>query len=119
AEMERLEEFTFFQYVPTGVYNGMIYPLRKYSIKGILWYQGESNTEYPYDYKEIFEAVIEDWRNTWNAGELPFLYVQLANFEDSRDGNRWCHLRERQKRALEVPNTGMAVTIDVGGYNEI
>ena len=119
TEMERLEEFTFFQYKPTGVYNAMIYPLRKYSIKGILRYQGESNTGYPYDYKEIFEAVIEDWRNTWNMGEIPFLYVQLANYEDPNGGNGWCHLRERQRRALEIPNTGMAVTIDVGGYNEL
>jgi sialate O-acetylesterase len=119
GRMEKLEEFTFFQYKPTGVYNAMIYPLRKYNIKGILWYQGESNTEYPYDYTEIFKAVIEDWRNTWKSEELPFLYVQLTNFEDPRDGNRWCHLRERQRRVLEVPNTGMVVTIDVGEYNEL
>lgn len=119
ARMEKLEEFTFFQYKPTGVYNGIIYPLHKYKIRGILWYQGESNTEYPHDYKEIFKAVIEDWRNTWNLRELPFLYVQLPNFEDSRDGNRWSYLREHQRRSLKIPNTGMAVTIDIGEYNEL
>lgn len=119
TRMKELQDFTFFQYKPTGVYNGMIYPLRRYKIKGVLWYQGESNTEYPHDYKKIFKAVIEDWRNTWGLSELPFLYVQLTNFKDLRKGNRWAYLREHQRRALKIPNTGMAVTIDVGEYNEL
>ncbi|MDQ2086975.1 sialate O-acetylesterase [Herbivorax sp. ANBcel31] len=119
ARMEELKEFTFFQYKPTGVYNSIIYPLRKYNIKGALWYQGESNTGYPYDYKEIFRSVIEDWRNTWSSGEFPFLFVQLANYEDPNDSSMWAYLREQQRRSLEIPNTGMAVSIDIGEYNEL
>ena len=113
---------TFFQYKPTGLYNGMIYPLRKYAIKGVLWYQGESNDSYPYGYKEIFEAVITDWRKIWNIGTFPFLYVQLANYCPWRkepEVSSWARLREEQRKALEVPETGMVVTIDKGMYNDL
>lgn len=113
---------TFFQYKPTGVFNGMIYPLRKYAIKGIMWYQGESNTGYPYDYKELFEAVIKDWRELWNLGELPFLYVQLPNFclwKKEPDISGWARLRNEQRKALEIPGTGMVVAIDKGMYNDL
>ena len=65
---------TFFQYKPIGVYNGMIYPLRNYSIRGVLWYQGESNTGHPYDYKELFETVINDWRKLWNNTNLSNMF---------------------------------------------
>lgn len=113
---------TFFQYKPTGVYNGMIYPLRNYSIRGILWYQGESNTGYPYDYKDLLEAVIMDWRKLWNLGDIPFYYVQLANYCPWRmepEVSGWAQVREAQRQILELPNTGMAVTIDVGMYNDL
>jgi len=113
---------TFFKYKPTGLYNGMIYPLRNYSIRGVLWYQGESNTGYPYDYKELFKAVINDWRKLWDLGDIPFYYVQLANYCPWRmepEVSGWAELREAQRRVLKVPNTGMAVTIDVGMYNDL
>ncbi len=113
---------TFFQYKPTGLYNGMIYPLRKYMIRGVLWYQGESNTDYPYDYKDLFESVIRDWRETWNIGEFPFLYVQLANYcpwKKEPDISGWARLREEQRKVLEVPGTGMVVTVDKGMYNDL
>ena len=113
---------TFFQYKPTGVYNGMIYPLRRYTIKGVLWYQGESNDSYPSDYKDLFEAVILDWRQTWNIGAFPFLYVQLANYCPWRkepEESSWARLREEQRKAMEVPGTGMVVTIDKGMYNDL
>lgn len=113
---------TFFQYKPTGVYNGMIYPLRKYSIAGVLWYQGESNTGYPYDYKDLFEAVIADWRKLWKREELPFYYVQLANHCPWRlepEVSGWAYVREAQRQTMKVPNTGMAVIIDVGMYNDL
>lgn len=116
------DPITFFQYKPTGLYNGMIYPLRNYSIRGVLWYQGESNTGYPYDYKELFEAVINDWRKLWDLGNIPFYYVQLANYCPWRmepEVSGWAELREAQRRVLELPNTGMAVTIDVGMYNDL
>lgn len=113
---------TFFEYKPAGVYNGMIYPLRNYSVRGILWYQGESNTGYPYDYKELFEAVINDWRKLWNLGDIPFYYVQLPNYcpwKIEPEVSGWAVVRDAQRRILEMPNTGMAVTIDVGMYNDL
>lgn len=122
AILRPMSTTTFFQYKPSGVYNAMIYPLRKFGVKGILWYQGESNTGYPYDYKELFDAVISDWRSTWKLGELPFIYVQLANFCPWRmepEESGWARLREEQRQALSIPGTGMAVTIDVGMYNDL
>lgn len=122
ASMETQKPTTFFQYKPTGVYNAMIYPLRRYAIKGVLWYQGESNTGHPHDYKELFEAVISDWRKVWNLGDFPFLYVQLANFcpwREEPEVSGWARLRDEQRKVLQVPNTGMAVTIDVGMYNDL
>lgn len=113
---------TFFQYKPSGVYNGMIYPLRKYAIRGVLWYQGESNTGNPYDYKELFEAVISDWRKLWRQGDFPFYYVQLANHCPWRmepEVSGWAKVREAQRQVMKIPNTGMAVTIDVGMYNDL
>lgn len=113
---------TFFQYKPTGVYNGMIYPLRNYSITGVLWYQGESNTGYPHDYRELFESVISDWRRLWNSPKLPFYYVQLANYSPWRlepEVSGWAQVREAQRQVMDVPNTGMAVIIDVGMYNDL
>jgi sialate O-acetylesterase len=113
---------TFFQYKPTGVYNGMIYPLRNYSIKGVIWYQGESNDGHPSDYKDLFETVIKDWRATWSLGNFPFLYVQLANYCPWRrepEISSWARIREEQRRVMETENTGMAVTIDIGEYNDL
>jgi len=113
---------TFFQYKPSGVYNGMIYPLRNYSIKGVIWYQGESNGGYPYDYKDLFETVIKDWRATWSLGNFPFFYVQLANYCPWRrepEVSGWARIREEQRRVMETENTGMAVIIDVGEYNDL
>jgi sialate O-acetylesterase len=113
---------TFFQYKPTGVYNGMIYPLRNYSIAGVLWYQGESNTGYPYDYKDLFKTLIGDWRRLWKKEKLPFYYVQLANHCPWRlepEVSGWAYVREAQRQTMEMPNTGMAVIIDVGMYNDL
>lgn len=117
-----LEPITFFQYKPCGVFNNMIYPLRNHKVRGFLWYQGESNTREPYGYKELFQAVIEDWRANWGQGYLPFNFVQLSNFclwKLEPEVSGWARLREEQRRALAIPNTGMAVTIDVGHYNEL
>lgn len=113
---------TFFQYKPTGVYNSMIYPLRRLNISGVLWYQGESNTDDPFNYKDLFEAVIKDWRATWNIGEFPFLYVQLANYCPWRQEppvSGWARIREEQRKVLELAGTGMAVSFDVGNYNDL
>lgn len=113
---------TVFQYKPTGVYNGMIYPLRNYCIRGFLWYQGESNVGNPYGYKELFEALVNDWRKLWNLGDLPFFYVQLPNYcpwKQEPEVSGLAEIREAQRQILRLPNTGMAVTIDVGMYNDL
>ncbi|WP_244996395.1 sialate O-acetylesterase [Paenibacillus woosongensis] len=120
TSIEALEPSTFFQYKPSGVYNSMIAPLREYPVKGILWYQGESNTGQPAGYRKLFAALVRDWRRNWGSADLPFIYVQLANFGEEGDAQvNWAELREEQRRSLEVPNTAMAVTIDVGEYNDL
>ncbi|MFA7420142.1 MAG: sialate O-acetylesterase [Melioribacteraceae bacterium] len=101
---------------PCGLYNGMIYPLAPFSFRGVIWYQGEANVSRAYQYRKLFPALINDWRELWRAGDFPFYYVQLPNFqrepEPSKSG--WTELREAQLLTLAVPNTGMAVTIDIG-----
>lgn len=120
AVAEALEPQTFFQYMPSGVYNSMIAPLRDYPIKGILWYQGESNTGRPAGYSELFASLLQDWRRNWGSGEIPFIYAQLANLGEEDDSQvNWAELREEQRKGLQVPNTAMAVTIDVGEYNDL
>lgn len=113
---------TFFQFKPLGLYNGMISPLLNYTIKGVIWYQGESNTGKPLEYQKLFPALIADWRQKWNEGDFPFLYVQLANFMQAKSQpseSGWAELREAQLRILSVPNTGMAVAIDIGEANDL
>lgn len=114
---------TFWQYKPTGLFNGMIAPLLNYSIKGIIWYQGESNTDRPEGYCKKLCDLVEDWRKKWGDSSLPFLYVQLANFMEPKpqpcDSN-WARLREEQRRALlYLDNVGMAVAIDLGEWNDL
>ncbi len=107
---------------PAALYNAMVAPVINYSIKGFIWYQGESNTGRPEEYAKLQPAQIADWRNKWNQGELPFLYVQLPNFMDANylpSESQWAMLRESQLKALSVPNTGMAVAIDLGEWNDI
>jgi sialate O-acetylesterase len=108
---------------PCQLFNTMIAPLIPYGIRGTLWYQGESNTGQSLQYRTIFPALIEDWRNHWGQGDFPFLFVQLANYEasrgDSQKGSAWAELREAQTMTLSLPNTGMAVTIDIGEEKDI
>ncbi len=107
---------------PTGLYNTMVAPAIKYRIKGILWYQGEANTGKPLEYRQLFKALIEDWRNKWQQGLVPFLYVQLPNFMEVQylpSESQWAELRFGQLKSLSVPNTAMAVTIDAGEWNDI
>lgn len=102
---------------PTVLFNSMINPLVPYGIKGFLWYQGESNAEDAYNYRELFPLLITDWRNHWQQGDLPFLYVQLANYMQRKSlpsESEWAELREAQTMTLSMPNTGMACAIDVG-----
>ncbi len=107
---------------PSGLYNAMIVPLLPYTIQGAIWYQGESNAGRAYQYRKLFPAMIESWRQNWNEGQFPFLFVQLANYRQTKDEpaeSDWAELREAQTMTLDLPNTGMAVIIDIGEANDI
>ncbi len=122
AEMPPLESQTFIRWKPMGLYNAMIAPLLNYQIKGVIWYQGESNAGRPWDYRELFTTMINDWREKWNEGNFPFLYVQLPNYGEAKSEpseSGWALLQEAQLKTLSVPNTAMAVTIDIGEWNDI
>ncbi len=105
-------------YTPTLLFNGMIAPLIPYGIKGAIWYQGESNTGNPELYKTLFPLMIKNWREEWGLGDFPFYYVQIApyNYGPNVESQK---LREAQLITLSVPNTGMAVTLDIGNPNNI
>lgn len=120
AITEVLEPQTFFHYMPAGNFNGMIAPLRHYSIAGVLWYQGESNTGRPMGYAERFRAMVQDWREAWGIGEFPVIAVQLANFgPEGEQYTDWAELREEQRKGLDVPRTALAAAIDLGESNDL
>jgi sialate O-acetylesterase len=111
-----------FQNQPTALYNAMVAPVINYTIKGFLWYQGEANTSRAEEYAKLQPAMIADWRNKWKELNAPFLYVQLPGFMDYNylpSESNWAMLRESQLRSLSVPNTAMAVAIDLGEWNDI
>ncbi len=122
AQMPPLDGQTFIRWMPIGLYNAMIAPLLNYKIKGTIWYQGESNAGRPNDYHSLMVTLINDWREKWYEGDFPFLFVQLPNFMDPTSepvNSDWALLREAQLNTLSVPNTGMAVTYDIGEWNDI
>jgi sialate O-acetylesterase len=105
---------------PGAIFNGMVAPATRYAIRGVIWYQGESNTALtraPH-YGRLFRTMIEDWRRAWGLGDLPFLFVQLAGFGADSESD-WPELREAQRRALATTNTAMAVAIDLGEPDNI
>jgi sialate O-acetylesterase len=102
-----------------GLFDGKIAPLIPYAIRGVLWYQGEANTvppKGPY-YEHQLRLLVRDWRERWGEGDLPFAWVQLPNFK--APGRDWVLVREAMLKALDLPNTGMVVTIDIGDNNNI
>ncbi len=103
-------------HMPGGLYNAMIRPLIPYAIKGVIWYQGESNADRAYQYRDLLKAMITNWRTDWRQGDFPFLIVQLANYAATPrwPQSTWAELREAQAMACELPNTGLAVTVDIG-----
>jgi sialate O-acetylesterase len=100
----------------------MLAPLTNYTNKGFTFYQGESNTGRPDEYIRLQQAMITDWRRKWNNPDAPFLYVQLPGFMDYNylpAESQWAAFRDAQRKSLAVPNTGMAVTIDLGEWNDL
>ncbi|HNR18117.1 MAG TPA: sialate O-acetylesterase [Chitinophagaceae bacterium] len=106
------------QKLPTLMYNSMLHPYIGYTIKGVLWYQGESNRENAHEYRSLFASLITSWRKQWQQGDFPFYFAQIAPFEPGK----WnaAFLREAQLKTMQtVSNTGMAVTMDIGEQNVI
>ncbi|MFO0840128.1 MAG: sialate O-acetylesterase [Phycisphaerae bacterium] len=104
---------------PAALYNGMIAPLIPYAIRGAIWYQGESNRDHADVYRGLFGAMIEDWRGRWGRGDFPFYFVQIAPFRYGDRVGRAADIRQAQLETLGVPNTGMAVTLDIGNLDDI
>lgn len=107
---------------PQTLYNGMVAPSRMYTVKGVIWYQGESNVARAVQYERLFPALIRDWRVAFGQPEMPFLFVQLAGFTQQTEGchpSVWAELRESQRLSLAVPVTGMATAVDLGDANDI
>jgi sialate O-acetylesterase len=105
---------------PAWLYNGMVAPAINYPVKGVIWYQGESNSDVrrAASYERVFPALIEDWRKQWRVGDFPFLFVQISSFKSTAKEN-WPIIREAQRRTLGLINTGMAVTIDIGNPDNV
>ena len=110
----------FAAWAPAALYNGMIAPLAPFAIRGVIWYQGEANAspDRASLYARLFQTMIRDWRNSWGEGDFPFLFVQIANW-NTEPGELWPEVRNAQRQALALRNTGMAVTIDIGDPNDI
>lgn len=105
-----------------GLYNILISPLQNYNLKGVIWYQGETNAGRGLEYRQLFKDVILDWRSQLSQPDLPFLFVQLANLgipNKQTVESGWAETRDAQRRALELPHTGMAVAFDIGEWNDI
>jgi sialate O-acetylesterase len=110
----------FAAWAPAALFNGMIAPLTPFAIRGAIWYQGEANTgpDRAPLYARLFQTMIRDWRNSWGEGEFPFLFVQIANWNTAAE-DLWPDVRNAQRQALALKNTGMAVTIDIGDAVDI
>jgi sialate O-acetylesterase len=107
---------------PSCLYNAMIAPILPYGIRGAIWYQGESNASRAKQYETLFPAMIRNWRDDWGQGDFPFGFVQLANFmarKPEPGQSNWAELRDAQTKTLALPNTGMAVIIDIGDEKDI
>jgi len=120
--LEPIPQIHNYQYSPDVLFNGMIAPLIPYGLTGFLWYQGEANDSEAYNYRQMFPMMIADWRQRWQRGNLPFLFVQLANFMSRKPlptESEWAELREAQAMALSQPKTAMACTIDIGEGSDI
>jgi sialate O-acetylesterase len=106
-------------WIPAALYNGMVAPFTPYTIKGFLWYQGETDSapDRVGLYAKLLPTLIADWRRQWRQGNLPFLFVQISSFESPQEN--WGLIRDSQRRSLQVANTGMAVTLDIGQRDNV
>ena len=121
-QMEYLPEKTFFNYMASAMFNGMISPVSPYKICAVIYYQGESDVGHPNRYALEFRALVNDWRKSWKEKQLPIIYVQLAGFSDGnikKQGTQWAEFREVQRQAMEIENTAMIQAYDVGEYNDL
>lgn len=144
ARAQPMQPTTTLHYLPSSLFNAKLAPALPLKIKGVIWYQGESNVERPdaqvaqrkpgfqcqhesctattSEYRYLFGDLIRDWRAQFNQGDFPFLYVQLANFLPASQlpgESKWAELREAQRQTLEIKNTSMTVAIDAGEWNDI
>lgn len=109
-------------FYPAELHNAMLRPLSRLGIKGVLWYQGENNGDRAAQYDCLFPRLINDWRELWGNWDMPFYFVQLANWRERKDvqpHSDWAYLRESQQKALHIPNTAMAVAVDLGEADDI
>ena len=108
---------------PANIYNGVLKPTIGYGIRGVIWYQGESNAGRAYQYRDLFPLMIQSWRDEWKQGDFPFYWVQLADYlaeKPEPEGSSWAELREAQTMTMQrLPNTGEAVIIDLGEGRDI
>ena len=118
----QLPKVEYFNWKSGFMFNAMIAPLTNYAVKGVIWYQGESNAGRPDEYRELFGTMITNWRTRWGQEDMPFLFVQLANYMERKPlqpESNWALLREAQTKTLELPKTGMATIIDIGEADDI
>ncbi|HRA90160.1 MAG TPA: sialate O-acetylesterase, partial [Planctomycetaceae bacterium] len=107
---------------PGNIFAGVVHPTLGYGMKGVIWYQGESNSGRAWEYARLFPYMIEQWRAEWGQGDFPFYWVQLADYmaeTDQPGDSPWAELRESQTKTMSLPNTGEAVIIDLGEANDI
>ena len=120
ADLEEVDISEGTNHIPTALYNAMIHPLIPYTIKGALWYQGESNRLEPDKYRDLFPAMVGDWRTRWGLGDFPFYFVQIApywynNLEAFSTADNSALIRECQLQCADlIPNSGIAITMDIG-----
>ncbi len=117
-------DFAYIPHIPSYLWNGMINPFVPFTLRGFIWHQGENNSGDPISYRKLFPDMIKAWRREFKQGDLPFYFVQLSNYmkrgsEPTQEAGGWPGLREAQAMTESLPNTGMAVTIDIGDANDI